>query len=129
MFAQAGARGAAEHFIRIPAFNPDHVHSQVQSRLLEICGEYSWWWADHADPLESVKPVAVDVLPDLRIPVLIVSAEFDAAACREVADLMGAVLPNSKRVDITAASHFMLMERPHAFNAAVLEFLDSQAKE
>jgi 3-oxoadipate enol-lactonase len=126
MFAQTGAQGAAEHFIRIPAFNPEHIASQVQSRLLEICGEYSWWWADHADPLEPVQPVAVDVVADVRVPVLIISAEFDAAACREVADLLAAALPNSKRVDISAASHFMLMEKPGEFNAVVLDFLDSQ---
>ncbi len=122
-FERAGARGAAELFVNLPAFNPDHIDPGVKARLLEICSEYSWWWTTHLDPLEPVQPPAVEVLKDLRAPLLIISAEYDAAACREVADLLEETVPRRKRVDISGASHFMLMEKPAEFNAALLEFL------
>jgi pimeloyl-ACP methyl ester carboxylesterase len=122
-FERSGARGAAEHFVNLPAFNPDRIDPGVKARLMEICSEYSWWWTTHRDPLEPVRPAAVEVLQDLRAPLLIISAEYDAAACREVADLLEETVPRHKRVDISGASHFMLMERPAVFNAAVLEFL------
>ena len=107
----------------VPAFNPEHIHTTIQPELLRICGEYGWWWADHDDPLTPVTPAATEVLGAIAVPLLIVTAEYDALVCREVADLLAQSVAHARKVDIPSASHFMLMERPAEFNATLLQFL------
>jgi len=36
---------------------------------------------------------------------------------------MEKTIPNAKKIDITGATHFMLMEKPEEFNRVVLDFL------
>ena len=127
VFCRDGARAAAEQFAGIAPFNPEHIHPQAKAELLRICGEYSWWWANHNDPLEPVSPTATEVLTDISVPLLIVTAQYDAAACLEVAARMEQQVARNKRVDIVGATHFMLMEEPAEFNREVVEFLGAVA--
>jgi len=60
---------------------------------------------------------------------LIITAEHDIEACREVADLLQQKVVGSKKIDIPGAGHVMNMEKPEEFNRAVLEFLDATAAE
>jgi 3-oxoadipate enol-lactonase len=122
-FCRAGARAAAEHFLTIAAFNPDNIHKQAKTKLLEICRDYSWWWANHKDPLKNVNPVATEVLTSVRVPLLTITAEYDATVCREVADLLEQFVVNNERVELSGATHFMLMEKPAEFNRVLVEFL------
>jgi len=122
-FRRAGPRAAAEHFVSIPAFKPEHMQPQIKIELLRICSEYSWWWANHTDPLEQVSPRATEVLTNVEVPLLTVTAEYDAAVCREVAASLEQNVPRNKRVDFAGATHFMLMEQPAAFNRVLVEFI------
>ncbi|MGI9328025.1 MAG: alpha/beta fold hydrolase [Pseudomonadales bacterium] len=122
-FSRAGSAAAAKDFLSIPAFNPERIHAKAKTKLLEICGDYSWWWANHEDPMENVSPVATDVLANIHVPLLAISAEFDATVCREVADLLARSVADNQRVDISAATHFMLLEKPAEFNRALVDFL------
>ena len=122
-FRESGARAAAEQFVSIPAFYPDRIGADAKARLIESGSDYSWYWADHNDPLESVTPPGAEVLAGIKVPMLIISADYDAEVCREVADMLVQQVPNNSRVDIAGATHFMLMEQPQAFNQAVLDFL------
>lgn len=123
VFQQAGQRAAAESFVNIPAFNPDRIGAKAKARVAEICSEFSWWFVDHDDPLQPVEPAAAENLRDINVPLLVVSAEYDAAVCHEIADLLEREVPCQKRVDISGASHFMLIEKPAEFNEIVASFL------
>jgi pimeloyl-ACP methyl ester carboxylesterase len=128
IFGRDGARAAAEGFVGIPAFNPAHIHSQAKTKILNICSDYSWWWASHADPMESVQPTAAALLKNIQVPLLTVTAEYDAAACREVADLLEQQVALNSRVDIAGATHFVLMEKPADFNRALTQFISEVAQ-
>jgi len=123
VFRRGGARAAAEGFVSIPAFNPAHMDLQAKTEIVGICRDYAWWWANHVDPMQNVQPVATEVLTNIQVPLLIVTAEYDAAACREVADLLEQHVRLNKRVDFTGATHFMLMEKPVEFNQALTQFI------
>ena len=123
-----GAVAAGSAFVRISAFNPAQIHPAAAKRVAEIAGEYSWWWADHDDPLEPVSPPATEVLGDIKVPVLTITADHDAAACREVADLLEQQVAKNTRVDIAGATHFMLLEKPAEFNRAMADFIRDAAK-
>ena len=121
--SSAELSAAAEQFVNVAPFNPEHIHPQVKAELLEICGEYSWWWANHDDPLQPVMPSAAEMLARIQVPLLIVTAQYDATACLEVATRMERQVARNKRVDLVGATHFMLMEKPGEFNGVLLEFI------
>jgi len=123
VFLEKGSDAAADAFANMPAFNPDRIEAAPKALVAEICRDHPWWFIDHADPLERVTPVATKGLEDIVVPLLVISAENDAAACREVADMLEQKVPGCVRSDIIGASHFMLMEKPAAFNGAVGKFL------
>ncbi len=127
VFNRAGPRAAAEQFLSIPAFNPEQIHAGIRRELLTICSEYAWWWADHEDPLVPVSPVATEVLTQIQVPLLTITAEHDAAVCREVAVRLEQSVAGSRRVDLAGATHFMLMEQPAVFNRVLVEFIGQVA--
>ena len=70
-----------------------------------------------------VDPPALQQLDRISLPTLIITAEYDVEACREVADLLEQTIPNARKIDIADATHYMFMEKPAEFNKAVLDFL------
>lgn len=125
VYLKDGQGAAAESFANMPAFNPDKIDDAPKALIAQICRDFTWWSVGHNDPMEHVSPPATEKLGDIAVPLLIISAEHDAAACREVADLMEEKVPGGRRSDISGASHFMLMEKPAVFNATVEAFLNA----
>lgn len=120
---ESGTRAAAEHFINAPCFNPHMISSQVKDRITEMGYDYSFWQWINKDPRRYLDPPAAQQLHRIGVPTLIITAEYDIVACREIADLLELKIPNAKKVDIADATHFMLMEKPAEFNKIVLDFL------
>jgi len=123
VFLEQGAEAAATGFANIPAFNPAHIPARVKARIIDIAKDYGWWWARLDDPMQAVTPQAVDRLGDLDVPVLVVTAEHDAAVCREVADLLAAQVKDVQLFDLPGATHFMLMEHPSRVSGRMSEFI------
>jgi pimeloyl-ACP methyl ester carboxylesterase len=63
------------------------------------------------------------VLPLLKAPTLIVWGENDQVMPRWIGLKLSAQLPEAKYVMIAGAGHNPMWDRPHAFNQAVLNFL------
>lgn len=63
-----------------------------------------------------------DRLPELRLPVLVLAAEFDFLP-RSETDRLVAALPDARLVVFPGTRHGLPLEEPAAFNRAVLEFL------
>ena len=124
MLKENGARAAAEHIINAPFFNPQMMSSDMRNRITEINYDFPFWHFLHEDPRRYVDPPAAQQLDRISLPTLIITAEYEVEASREVADLMEQKILNAKKVDIADATHFMLMERPEEFNKAVLDFLE-----
>jgi len=120
---ESGTKAAAEHFINAPCFNPQMISSRVKNRITEVAYDYSFWHWSNEDPRRYVDPPAARQIERISLPTLIITAEYDIEACREIADLLERKIPNAKKVDIADATHFLLMEKPDEFNKIVLDFL------
>ena len=65
-------------------------------------------------------------LPHITVPTLVITGEYDLTAAPEVARRMAERIPGARRVTVPDAGHLLPMERPAAFNAALLAFLQQR---
>lgn len=70
------------------------------------------------------EPTAVDRLPDIQAPSLLIVGEEDQPRVFAAADLLERELPNVRRVVIPDTAHLPNMERPEHFNRLVMDFLE-----
>jgi pimeloyl-ACP methyl ester carboxylesterase len=68
-----------------------------------------------------------DVLPDVRVPTLLVYGDKDVRAPLAVANSLHAALPDSTLVVLPGAGHVCNVEAPEEFNRAVRSFLRTAA--
>ena len=118
-----GTKAAANCWSDSPYFKSTFKNPKVLERFREISYDFSFWNFMNEDPVIYVEPPAAQQLGKLSLPTLIVTAEYDLEACREIADLMEQKNPNAKKIVIAGAGHCMNMEKPDEFNKAVLDFL------
>jgi 3-oxoadipate enol-lactonase len=97
--------------------------TRTREALLKMGYEYSWWRYLYTNKREQVFPMAINKLNDIRIPTLIVTAEFDLALCKNVADIMERKIPGAKLVSIKGAGHIMNMDKPKEFNKMIFKFI------
>jgi pimeloyl-ACP methyl ester carboxylesterase len=64
-------------------------------------------------------------LARIRTPVAIADGDHDEAIKREHTEYLARAIPGAKLVILPGASHFAMLQRPAAFNAALLAFLRS----
>ena len=62
-------------------------------------------------------------LARIHVPVAIVDGDHDEAILRAHTDYLARSIPGAKLVILPGASHFAMLQRPAAFNAAMLAFL------
>ena len=62
-------------------------------------------------------------LPHITVPRLVITGEYDLTAAPEVARRMVERIPGARLVSVPDVGHLLPMERPAAFNAALLAFL------
>jgi pimeloyl-ACP methyl ester carboxylesterase len=62
-------------------------------------------------------------LARIRTPAAIVDGDHDEAIKREHTEYLARAIPGAKLVILPGASHFAMLQRPEAFNAALLAFL------
>ena len=67
---------------------------------------------------------AIESLENVKVPALVLVGELDTPFLNAT-DYMAKKIPGAKKVVIPAAGHASNIDQPAAFNAAVLEFLDS----
>ena len=63
-------------------------------------------------------------LHEIRLPVLVISAEDDRLTPPKYAGFLEGGIPNAARKHIQDAGHIAPMEKPHEVNQAIVEFLD-----
>ena len=82
-----------------------------------------------AEPLRYFNTVefpSFDLRPQLRtidVPTLVLAGDDDLMAGRVSADAMLAELPDARLVTIADSGHFLYVEQPEAFRAALIDFL------
>ena len=71
------------------------------------------------------RPDVNRMLPEIRVPTLVVGGEEDAISSPEVMGEMARKIPDSRHVAIPGAGHLSNLEAPGDFNAALQEFLET----
>ena len=65
---------------------------------------------------------ATDLLPQIRMPTLVLVGEHDALTPPDLSEKMAAAIPGARLVGIPGAGHLTPMERPGAVSAALGDF-------
>jgi len=99
------------------------VSAKTRKALLKMGYEYSWWRYLYTNKREQVFPMAIEKINEMRIPALIVTAEYDLALCKNVADIIAKKIPGAKLVSIKGAGHIMNMDKPREFNKVIFKFI------
>lgn len=71
------------------------------------------------------RPDSSDVLPSIRVPVLVIVGSEDGITPPAVAQAMVGRLPKAELATVTGAGHLSNLEQPEAFNTAVRGYLRS----
>jgi pimeloyl-ACP methyl ester carboxylesterase len=69
-----------------------------------------------------------DVLPDVKVPTLLLWGEDDEVTTMEVAEMFHKLIPNSKLVTIKNCGHAPMIEHPQWFSGEVEKFLKEHSK-
>jgi pimeloyl-ACP methyl ester carboxylesterase len=62
-------------------------------------------------------------LPNIRVPVLCLAGEHDRNAPAAMMERMAAKIPGARYVCLAGVGHLPSLEAPHAFDAAIIDFL------
>jgi 3-oxoadipate enol-lactonase len=100
------------------------VSSKTREALLKMGYEYTWWRYIYPNKREYAFPMAIKQLDEIKIPTLVVTAEYDLGLSREVAAILIKGIPGAKLISIKGAGHIMNMDKAKEFNKAVSEFID-----
>jgi 3-oxoadipate enol-lactonase len=93
----------------------------MQRRAFDIADE----WGE-TDTVELDLP-ALERLPQLRAPVLVLMGGHDLDTTRDAAERIATGVPDSRRVDWDDVAHLPAMERPADFVELLLEWIDASA--
>lgn len=118
-----------EVFLRMWVDGPTRRPDQVPADIRELCRTMAAHTATrHARP-DPVLPGRADNswerLAGVAAPVLVLTGELDCPDVHEMADRIAAAVPGAESHRFPGAGHMLNLERPEAFSAAVLRFLDS----
>ncbi len=80
-------------------------------------------WVDADREIPPARP-HVECLPDLDMPVLLITGTDDVQDFRVIADIIAAMVPDIRRVDLPDTGHLAHLERPVETAAEIGTFLD-----
>lgn len=123
--AEKGAKAATDYFWTGNDLFRNTVRSEeALDHLLMIGYDYSFWGFMNQRKRLPNRSIAIDHLKEIKIPTLIVTAQYDLEVCREIAEVMKKEIPNSKLVSIENAGHCMNIEKPEVFNEILVDFIN-----
>ena len=109
-----------------PSFGKTAVSPVTKEYLLKMGYEYSWWRYLNIHKRGYAFPMAIGKLNEIKIPTLVITAEYDLEACKEIVDIIMKRIPNAKLISIKGAGHIMNMDKPEEFNKVISEFIDKK---
>ncbi len=123
-----GTARAVELWLQDPYLAPAMANPSLAPRVRRLAQENARCWL--ANPLlgKRLTPPAVKRLGEIRTPTLVVVGEKDVPDIQAIVKLLEKGVPNVRMVTIAGAGHLVNMEKPEAFNRAVLAFLKDPAK-
>ncbi len=114
---------AAEFWLKSGFMAPAMENPAIAPRLRELSLENAHENFDNPLLERRLKPTAMERLPQIHAPTLIIVGDRDVTDIHEITGLLLARIPGAKEVVIAGSGHIVNMERPEEFNRAVLDFL------
>jgi pimeloyl-ACP methyl ester carboxylesterase len=71
------------------------------------------------------RPDSTPLLPQIAVPTLVITGAEDQMIPVEESHRMAGAIPGAKLVIVPGAGHLANLEQPDAFNAALIEFLNT----
>lgn len=98
----------------------------IREQLWSMIGDWSAWTLRHKEPRCLVGPALVRGLRERepRTPILVMIGGDDWEGSIRSSEKLLALVPSARRADLADAGHFSNMERPEAFNRALVSFLE-----
>jgi len=127
---QAAAAGNPERAAQLWAETPIMQLKRDPSaapRLAEIAASNVSLWALKSNPVQVLSPPAIDRLPSISVPTLILLGGADLPSIRAVGEILVQGIPGAKSVTIPEAGHILNLDARDAFMEALLPFLSGRA--
>jgi 3-oxoadipate enol-lactonase len=120
---EGGPGVAVDAWMAVPFFRDTLCDSEAAARFREIASDNSFWEFTHQSPQRLLEPHAAGRASEIAAPTLVVTAEHDIPACKEIADLIEDSVETCEKVTMQGCGHLMHMEKPDEFNDCVVKFL------
>jgi 3-oxoadipate enol-lactonase len=121
---EKGSKEATDYFLTgNNTFKDAFRMSKTVEHMKMVGYDYSYWYFINKSKTNPLKPTAITQLDKIKIPTLIVTAEYDLEASKEVAKIMEKEITGSKIVSIENAGHAMNMDKPDEFNEVLIKFI------
>ena len=72
------------------------------------------------------RPPAIERIHEISVPLLVIAGDKDIPYILEASNVLVKAVPGSRKIIIPNVAHMLNMEKPNAFNEAVLQFLKSK---
>jgi 3-oxoadipate enol-lactonase len=108
--------------------SPAMENAKIAKRLRQLTYETAHENLDNWTLERVLNPPAIERLPQIKVPTLVIVGNRDVADIHEICGLLRARIPGIEEVVIQGAGHIVNMEKPADFNTAVLDFLSSRSK-
>jgi pimeloyl-ACP methyl ester carboxylesterase len=122
-----GEERAVELWLKDPYMAPAMENAAIAGRVRQLAIENARCWVMNPVLGRETDPPAIGRLGAIRVPTLLVVGDRDVPDIRAIVKVLGEKIPHARTVIIPDAGHMVNMEKPEAFNAAVLEFLKGTA--
>ena len=106
-----------------PERTPDQVDAEVRERVRAMSRIALRNQLPGAAQGEGLEPPAIHRLVDITAPTFVVLGDKDDSSILDIGDTLTRSIAGADKLTIRGAAHLPSMEKPEAFNRAVLEFL------
>jgi 3-oxoadipate enol-lactonase len=125
---EQGAGPARDFWLNSEMYKEVFQKPGTLEKVKQMVDESSFWFHLYKNKRHLLRPPAAGRLHEIKLPTLIVTAEYDLEFCKEVADLMEREIAGAKKVSIQGAGHYMNMDKPEEFNRIVERFIRDSEK-
>lgn len=122
---EQGLEKAKENWLNHELFTVTQKRPEVVAALGLIVENYSGWHWLHHDPQSPTAIHACDHLQAITKPTMIIVGEGDLPYFHNIADVLAAGIPDSRKEVVSHTGHMVNMEAPDKVNKLLFNFIAS----
>lgn len=109
---EGGVGAGVDAWISPPFPLATSVDPAAGERLRQFVEEHSFWAFSHRSPQRPLEPSAAERTREIQAPTLVLAGEQDIPACLEVAAMLDAPVPASRKVLTQGTGHLLQDDAP-----------------